>query len=175
MGPGSQKKTIRVEYKWRPTRCGSCKIFGHTYDQCPKNVVVLSKTVEVSNDGFYVIVNKQNNGKTGYAQGAPKAKQTIGSNFEYQPKGTTSTSKGNEASNPKNTSDFTNITSWSKNVPPKVVYNASNSGKDSLASSSKIGLILSINMTYYLVNLTMYLKRLHELIWPLKQTMRIKI
>lgn len=49
---------------------------------------------QMMNDGFFVLVNKQNNGKTGYAKDASKAKQTTLSNFKYQPKGTTSTSKG---------------------------------------------------------------------------------
>ncbi|GKD37768.1 zinc knuckle CX2CX4HX4C containing protein [Tanacetum coccineum] len=33
------KETIRVEYKWRPHRCDTCKIFGHVHDYCPKKVV----------------------------------------------------------------------------------------------------------------------------------------
>ncbi|GKB39611.1 zinc finger, CCHC-type containing protein [Tanacetum coccineum] len=28
---------VRVEYKWKPPRCSSCKIFGHIYEECPKN------------------------------------------------------------------------------------------------------------------------------------------
>ena len=30
IGDGFTKETIRVEYEWRPPRCTSCKIFGHT-------------------------------------------------------------------------------------------------------------------------------------------------
>ncbi|GJY47003.1 retrotransposon protein, putative, ty1-copia subclass [Tanacetum coccineum] len=28
---------VRVEYEWKPPRCSSCKIFGHTHEECPKN------------------------------------------------------------------------------------------------------------------------------------------
>ncbi|GJS39861.1 RNA-directed DNA polymerase, eukaryota, reverse transcriptase zinc-binding domain protein [Tanacetum coccineum] len=28
---------VRVEYKWKPPRCLSCKIFGHIHKECPKN------------------------------------------------------------------------------------------------------------------------------------------
>ncbi|GJQ98288.1 zinc knuckle CX2CX4HX4C containing protein [Tanacetum coccineum] len=61
------KKTIRVEYEWRPPRCDVCKIFGHVHDQCPKKVVsppivstsnVVTSTIEKNNDGFQKV--KQN-------------------------------------------------------------------------------------------------------------------
>ncbi|GKD61251.1 zinc knuckle CX2CX4HX4C containing protein [Tanacetum coccineum] len=29
-------RTIRVEYEWTPSRCSSCKVFGHVLDECPK-------------------------------------------------------------------------------------------------------------------------------------------
>ncbi|GJZ32057.1 nucleotide-diphospho-sugar transferase [Tanacetum coccineum] len=28
---------VRVEYEWKPTRCSSCKVFGHIREECPKN------------------------------------------------------------------------------------------------------------------------------------------
>nr|GFA06718.1 hypothetical protein [Tanacetum cinerariifolium] len=28
---------VRVEYDWKPPRCSSCKVFGHIYEECPKN------------------------------------------------------------------------------------------------------------------------------------------
>ncbi|GJZ24079.1 zinc knuckle CX2CX4HX4C containing protein [Tanacetum coccineum] len=55
------KKTIRVEYEWRPPRCDTCKIFGHVHDYCPKKVVsppivatsnVVTPNAEKTNDGF---------------------------------------------------------------------------------------------------------------------------
>ncbi|GJS91615.1 retrotransposon protein, putative, ty1-copia subclass [Tanacetum coccineum] len=30
--------TIRVEYKWKPSRCACCKVFGHIQEECPKNI-----------------------------------------------------------------------------------------------------------------------------------------
>ncbi|GKB49547.1 hypothetical protein Tco_0900300 [Tanacetum coccineum] len=30
--------TIRVEYKWKPPRCSSCKVFVHVLDECPKTI-----------------------------------------------------------------------------------------------------------------------------------------
>ncbi|GJT86801.1 zinc knuckle CX2CX4HX4C containing protein [Tanacetum coccineum] len=55
------KKTIRVEYEWRPPRCDICKIFGHVHDHCPKNLAsppivvtsnVVTPTVEKTSDGL---------------------------------------------------------------------------------------------------------------------------
>nr|GEW35338.1 hypothetical protein [Tanacetum cinerariifolium] len=28
---------VRVEYEWKPPRCSSCKVFGHTHEECLKN------------------------------------------------------------------------------------------------------------------------------------------
>nr|GEY01400.1 hypothetical protein [Tanacetum cinerariifolium] len=28
---------VHVEYKWKPPRCSSCKVFGHIHKECPKN------------------------------------------------------------------------------------------------------------------------------------------
>ncbi|GJU77028.1 reverse transcriptase domain-containing protein, partial [Tanacetum coccineum] len=32
--------SIRAEYEWKPIRCSTCKLFGHSLDQCPKKVVL---------------------------------------------------------------------------------------------------------------------------------------
>ncbi|GKD56487.1 putative reverse transcriptase domain-containing protein [Tanacetum coccineum] len=29
---------IRVEYEWKPPRCGCCKVFSHVQEECPKNI-----------------------------------------------------------------------------------------------------------------------------------------
>ncbi|GJU21401.1 zinc finger, CCHC-type containing protein [Tanacetum coccineum] len=34
---------VYVEYKWKPTRCSSCKVFGHIHEECPKNTGVGEK------------------------------------------------------------------------------------------------------------------------------------
>ncbi|GJZ74398.1 retrotransposon protein, putative, ty1-copia subclass [Tanacetum coccineum] len=39
VGEGFYLCTIRVEYEWKPSRCSSCKVFGHVLDECPKNIV----------------------------------------------------------------------------------------------------------------------------------------
>nr|GEW36946.1 zinc knuckle CX2CX4HX4C [Tanacetum cinerariifolium] len=63
IGDGFTKKTIHVEYEWRPPRCDICKIFGHVHDHCPKKVVsppiVTTSTVEKSNDGFQMVGKKK--------------------------------------------------------------------------------------------------------------------
>ncbi|GJY20739.1 hypothetical protein Tco_0393305 [Tanacetum coccineum] len=30
--------TVRVKYKWKPSRCACCKFFSHVQDGCPKNI-----------------------------------------------------------------------------------------------------------------------------------------
>ncbi|GJT33491.1 copia protein [Tanacetum coccineum] len=34
---------VRVEYEWKPPRCASCKVFGHSHEECPKNTSVGEK------------------------------------------------------------------------------------------------------------------------------------
>ncbi|GJX88148.1 zinc finger, CCHC-type containing protein [Tanacetum coccineum] len=38
-GNGYLFHTIRVEHEWKPTRCSTCKVFGHSLDKCPKKTV----------------------------------------------------------------------------------------------------------------------------------------
>ncbi|GJT18231.1 hypothetical protein Tco_0876937 [Tanacetum coccineum] len=57
-GFGFSKETVRVEYEWKPPQCDHCKIFGHVDDQCPKNAMNIP-TIDMTNDGFQVVVNKQ--------------------------------------------------------------------------------------------------------------------
>nr|GEY93745.1 hypothetical protein [Tanacetum cinerariifolium] len=59
------KKTLSVEYEWKSPRCEQRKIFGHVYDQCPKNATVIP-AVDMNNDAFQTVVNKRKSGKTGY-------------------------------------------------------------------------------------------------------------
>ncbi|GJU44393.1 hypothetical protein Tco_1201659 [Tanacetum coccineum] len=35
---GSIKETTRIEYEWKPSKCGTCLIYGHLFDSCPKAV-----------------------------------------------------------------------------------------------------------------------------------------
>ncbi|GJX49979.1 zinc knuckle CX2CX4HX4C containing protein [Tanacetum coccineum] len=39
IGEGFYRCTICVEYEWKPSRCLSCRVFGHVLDECPKNIV----------------------------------------------------------------------------------------------------------------------------------------
>nr|GEV68521.1 hypothetical protein [Tanacetum cinerariifolium] len=34
---------VRVKYEWKPSRCSSCKVFGHIHMECPKNTFVGEK------------------------------------------------------------------------------------------------------------------------------------
>ncbi|GJS60624.1 retrotransposon protein, putative, ty1-copia subclass [Tanacetum coccineum] len=38
MREGHYTCTVRVEYEWKPPRCSCCKVFGHTQEECPKNI-----------------------------------------------------------------------------------------------------------------------------------------
>nr|GEW81344.1 zinc knuckle CX2CX4HX4C [Tanacetum cinerariifolium] len=35
-GTGYTKETIRIEYEWKPPRCSTCFLFGHSVGDCPK-------------------------------------------------------------------------------------------------------------------------------------------
>ena len=39
-GTGSTIEMILVEYKWKPPRCNTCKLFGHTLADFPKSVLL---------------------------------------------------------------------------------------------------------------------------------------
>nr|GEV54784.1 hypothetical protein [Tanacetum cinerariifolium] len=62
-GLGFSKEMVRVEYEWKPHRCDHCMIFGHVDDQCLKNATNIP-TIDMTNDGFQVVVNKRKSGKT---------------------------------------------------------------------------------------------------------------
>nr|GEV14300.1 hypothetical protein [Tanacetum cinerariifolium] len=64
-GEGFTKETVQVEYEWKPPCCDHCKIFGHLYDQCHKNVTSIPTVDKINNDGFQMVVNKRKSGKTG--------------------------------------------------------------------------------------------------------------
>nr|GEU36262.1 reverse transcriptase domain-containing protein [Tanacetum cinerariifolium] len=66
MKPCFTKETVQVEYEWKPPCCEQGIIFGHVYDQFPKNVKVISIVDKINNDGLQTMVNKRKSGKTGY-------------------------------------------------------------------------------------------------------------
>ncbi|GKC89226.1 hypothetical protein Tco_1149875 [Tanacetum coccineum] len=50
--------TIKVEYEWKPPRCGICLVFGH-YENTAKCVITdLRKQVGTSHDGFQILTWK---------------------------------------------------------------------------------------------------------------------
>ena len=55
---GYTKETIRIAYEWKPPRCGTCLIYGHSYDSCPKAVKVgIPRVQKDAYDGFRVVKN----------------------------------------------------------------------------------------------------------------------
>ncbi|GJS90997.1 zinc knuckle CX2CX4HX4C containing protein, partial [Tanacetum coccineum] len=61
-GSGHTMHTIQVEYEWHPLRCEHCKIFGHTNEQCPKNVISKPAT-HLNKDNFVLVTRKGGKGK----------------------------------------------------------------------------------------------------------------
>nr|GEV62963.1 hypothetical protein [Tanacetum cinerariifolium] len=67
---------VRVEYEWKPSRCASCKVFGHIHEKCPKNTCAGEKktvkkpsqtsrgdepTIEVNNSNPFNVLNSIDN------------------------------------------------------------------------------------------------------------------
>ncbi|GJR65147.1 retrotransposon protein, putative, ty1-copia subclass [Tanacetum coccineum] len=44
MADGYYTCTICVKYEWKPPRCSCCKVFGHTQEECPKNIRLVVAT-----------------------------------------------------------------------------------------------------------------------------------
>ncbi|GJW23637.1 reverse transcriptase domain-containing protein [Tanacetum coccineum] len=63
IGNGVTMHTIKVEYEWKPSRYGTCLVFGHDGMQYPKRVITdLRKHGGTSNDGFQSFQNKDFHG-----------------------------------------------------------------------------------------------------------------
>ncbi|GJV58879.1 reverse transcriptase domain-containing protein [Tanacetum coccineum] len=55
---GYTKEAIRIEYEWKLSRCGTCLIYGHSSDSCPKAVNEVNvSNLKVVDDGFRVVKN----------------------------------------------------------------------------------------------------------------------
>nr|GEU57543.1 putative ribonuclease H-like domain-containing protein [Tanacetum cinerariifolium] len=72
-GSSSYLHTIKVEYEWKPSRCGGCSLFFHNDSQCPKTIkenlmkqsgLTPMKNVAAKNDGFQVVKNRRHNTRT---------------------------------------------------------------------------------------------------------------
>ncbi|GKB09902.1 hypothetical protein Tco_0843825 [Tanacetum coccineum] len=47
---------MKVEYKWKPSCCGDCHVFGHALENCPKRLVEpVKETNEENEEGFTTI------------------------------------------------------------------------------------------------------------------------
>ncbi|GJY08825.1 probable indole-3-pyruvate monooxygenase YUCCA10 [Tanacetum coccineum] len=59
VGNGVMIHTIKVEYEWKPSRYGTCLVFGHDDAQCPKHVIAdlrnSRKQEGTSYDGFQTV------------------------------------------------------------------------------------------------------------------------
>ncbi|GJY37344.1 hypothetical protein Tco_0422722 [Tanacetum coccineum] len=64
-GKGGVLHNVRVEYEWKPPRCGICMVFGHDEDLGPKHVIVdMKKQSMKTNDGFQATLRKASRGLT---------------------------------------------------------------------------------------------------------------
>ncbi|GJZ47795.1 zinc finger, CCHC-type containing protein [Tanacetum coccineum] len=79
-GTGYTKETIRVEYEWKPTRCSTCLVFGHLFDDCSKAPKQVLNKMDKGNKNFKSVSVKPK------LQYHPKAKQsTEGANQKTTP------------------------------------------------------------------------------------------
>nr|GEW68171.1 zinc knuckle CX2CX4HX4C [Tanacetum cinerariifolium] len=101
-GEDFTKKTIQVEYEWRPPKCDVCKIFGHVHDQCPNKVVshsivtiftIVTPTVELLNYGFQTVGKKKKKGKPKSTNSSQFVGSSVKHNVRYEPKATTNQPK----------------------------------------------------------------------------------
>ncbi|GKB77675.1 hypothetical protein Tco_0944570 [Tanacetum coccineum] len=49
---GEVLHTVRVEYEWKPLRCGVCMVYGHADMLCPKRPIEKPKKQHTNHDGF---------------------------------------------------------------------------------------------------------------------------
>ncbi|GJW73856.1 zinc knuckle CX2CX4HX4C containing protein [Tanacetum coccineum] len=103
-GTGHSLETVVVEYEWTPPRCGTCCIFDHTDDQCPKKPIEVV-TVNEEKDGFVEVKKKKK------AKATKNSKQISGvrlskpvPNFYYRRVEHGDTSKANVADDVQPTS-----------------------------------------------------------------------
>ncbi|KAL9993787.1 putative transcription factor interactor and regulator CCHC(Zn) family [Helianthus debilis subsp. tardiflorus] len=98
---------VKVEYEWKPQRCSSCCVFGHSDQSCPKNVAPKAKQVVIDEEGFVTDTRKV--ARHGFPQKKQKAKVVYrpkGSHAGSGPSGTKSadgaTSSGTKHDKPNN-------------------------------------------------------------------------
>ncbi|GJU64129.1 retrotransposon protein, putative, ty1-copia subclass [Tanacetum coccineum] len=89
--------TVRVEYEWKPPRCSCCKVFGHTQEECPKNI----------GSGVAKNVKKPSQTSRGVPVG-PKVGFKPHKEYRPVPKKPTATSRGNNKKCVEPTNDVSN-------------------------------------------------------------------
>ncbi|GJS80166.1 retrovirus-related pol polyprotein from transposon TNT 1-94 [Tanacetum coccineum] len=107
-GPRCTKETIHVEYEWKPPRCGSCLIFGHSDYDCPNAPKRVVNRVDkgkgasfgVDDDGF--IETAPSIGKTNVSTAGNSLKTTSKTNASTSGNRTISLSNSFDALNDDN-------------------------------------------------------------------------
>ncbi|GJU50854.1 hypothetical protein Tco_1220409 [Tanacetum coccineum] len=73
-GNGYMKETVHIKYEWKPPRCSTCLIYGHSFVECPKAApkwVVNSmdkgkwQTSKADDEGFIEVKKKRSGGNNG--------------------------------------------------------------------------------------------------------------
>ncbi|GJR05399.1 integrase, catalytic region, zinc finger, CCHC-type containing protein [Tanacetum coccineum] len=64
-GTGHSLETVVVEYEWTPPRCGTCCIFDHTDDQCPKKPIEVVTVNEEKDVAWEVVCLPKDEGVLG--------------------------------------------------------------------------------------------------------------
>ncbi|GJQ93719.1 retrotransposon protein, putative, ty1-copia subclass [Tanacetum coccineum] len=89
--------TVRVEYEWKPPRCSWCKVFGHTQEECPKNIRL----------GVAKNLNKPSQTSRGVPVG-PKVGFKPHKEYRPVPKKPTTSSSGNKKKGVQPTNEVSN-------------------------------------------------------------------
>lgn len=110
---GYTKEIVTVEHEWKPPRCSTCKIFGHTNQTCPLNVSIIEpKVVTKDGEGFEEVKKRKSKGQTNANKnktGFPMGKEQ---KFFYRPKANNGFEKLNEVDedgNMKNKNKTTDV------------------------------------------------------------------
>ncbi|KAK1419525.1 hypothetical protein QVD17_28699 [Tagetes erecta] len=78
---GYVKEVMKVEYEWKPPRCATCEVFGHTDVNCPKKPKQVSNVPsKTDSEGFQEVKRKD---KASYKHGFHVGKQK--QKVEYRP------------------------------------------------------------------------------------------
>ncbi|GJW66962.1 reverse transcriptase domain-containing protein [Tanacetum coccineum] len=86
---------VHVEYEWKPTRCSSCKVFGHIHEECLKNTGVgEKKTVKKSSQTYRGVLVGSKMGFKTQKEYRPIPKKSTASSSGNKKKGVEPTIEG---------------------------------------------------------------------------------